>query len=180
MEDQEETKAPPRKKKKREKQKTDFIIFGKRGSGLRTLAGMLGKHPQVMINTAGMDGEKDKKIIGEGEILGRVVSYNNADLLFENIPPRIVHLTREPDDNARELLLCQADGEITKKQLSLLAHQISREQRQFRGRLAGNIDTEVFELSYKDLMEFNPWKNEVLLDFLFLRFHRVKVKRVSD
>ena len=172
-----EIKSLPRKKKKPQ---TDFVIFGKRCSGLRTLAGMLGKHHQVTINTVGLDGEKDKKIIGEGEVLGKVISYDNADLLFEKIPPRIVHLIRESRDNAKELLSFLTDETITKKQIALLAQQISREQRQFRGRLAGNIDTEVFELSYKDLMEFNPWTNEVLLDFLFLQFYRVKAKRVSD
>lgn len=165
---------------KKRKPKTDFVIFGKRESGLRLLTVALGRHAEVSIDSLGLDGDGGRWIYGQGDVYSRVVAYDNYEQLFEKMPPRVVHLIRDPRENAIEILSIKDGGEPTEKQITLLAHTISREQRNFRGKLSGYTDTEVFELNYKDLIEMTPWTNELLTDFLFIRFNRLKIRRTLN
>lgn len=166
--------------KRAETLETDFVIFGREGSGLRMLAGALGRHPEVIIDTAGLDGIENRRLYGYGDILGKIIKYENSEMLFQNIPPRVIHLVRDPEENAAEILLRKSSQAPNKKQISLLGKKILREQRNFRSRLISNENLEVFELPYVDLISMTDRKSELITDFLFLKCYRLKIKRMLD
>ncbi len=159
----------------------DFAIFGKEGAGLRMLTDALGGHPQLYVSTQGMDGFTSQRIYGKsGKQRGLTVSYQRAQILFNDPPPRIIHLLRAPQDNARELLAIRSSIIKEDWMIGATAAGIRQDQKFFKAKLAYCKDVEIHEITYEDLIDLSHAVNEALTDFLFVRFHKLKVRRLSD
>jgi len=160
--------------------KIDFVIFGKQGSGLRTLASALGGHIKLRVNTDGLDGIGNSRTYGDGEVRGTVIEYKRSHMLFMALPPRVVHLTRTPYNNAKEVLAIQSSIEPKEWEINATAKRIFFQQMEYRRKLDKRKGVEVYEICFEDLDSLNRNINEALTDFLFVHFQTLKVRRLKD
>jgi len=158
----------------------DFAIFGKQGSGLRTLASALGGHSKLTVNTDGLDGIKNSRTYGDGEVRGTVIEYKRSHMLFTALPPRVIHLTRIPYNNAREMLAIQSSTEPKEWEINATSKRILFQQMEYRRKLDKRKGVEIHEVCFEDLDPLNRSINEALTDFLFVHFQILKVRRLKD
>jgi len=160
----------------------EFILTGKEGAGLRSLAATVGQIWGVKITLEGFDGFKRPRSFGSGDTRGAVVSYAHLQSLEKLKPQRVIHLIRDPAETAREYLRIKGEGKTFPNWLiASTSRAIVAERQRVAEKLLSHFPPdEIYTIDFADFKHWDKYTNECVCDFLFLRFARLSVKGLSD